>query len=331
MLIYITEIRGVMSFYLHESFKELINSVPSGLTDYELSIYLYLKMNQYFSYDINYNFDDFKLESTRRCSLEYIKSIELNSDIVCFEFAILFSNLLSFYNIENKVIKEGNEEQGYNHFYNEVITSKFELSFDSTINIAGGDLVNAKINSEILGVHCDYCYDGKYDKLNEVVIKIQNIALKHIILKDNKEISDYFDINDVKDLNSLEKIKVMIKLMEKYNFKNYDALGYLIYLKSSIFNNKNYGKIMFEMAKKENETIFLFVFNKEHVSRKENNIFLIYDGELNAYSFNELVKYFIMNNITFFRTGLITEDIEYAVNDYKNNIHKEKKLTRLKI
>ena len=217
----------------------ILKNIDDNYTDIEKSIYIYIKLCKFFSYDQTYYVSgQYGDNALLHQDLNRIKKLKSSDDlIVCYEFNAIFSKLLEELKIEYTT-NSNNVGRRYGKGHANLIycKDKYIVMADSVTSILTGDLINAKFNDPLKGLVC-------LNKSNVTKKEFQNLVDKvyaDIIFEQLSNSSvRVHDIEYVKhcvyDENVREKLSWIVKLVNDCNLKKVDSLGYMIKLKKEIF------------------------------------------------------------------------------------------------
>lgn len=157
-----------------------------------------------------------------------------NNKIVCYEFAYMYSELLREIGIEHIREKRppGIDRFANSHANIEFLVDDFAIFADSTVEVETGDLINAKTYDRLNGFRC-LLYDQ--DKQNKFITSLEKVY--NYVKEKDKEKEAIPQKDDIKDLNTIEKLKLFNQYMEKSKFKDIDLLSYFQKLKIAMFTN----------------------------------------------------------------------------------------------
>ena len=222
--------------------KSLIEYMLSFLNDemtlLEKSIYLYIKLCRTLSYDDEFfAYDQKGYAKEKHQSKKYIESVDKEKkDIVCYEFNYIYARLLKEIGINYKIHKkvEG-EEYGSTHEFLSYRVGKYIIEADSTTSILNGDLVNAKINRDLVGLKCKNKNFLSYMDFNDTVNKVYRMVNNN--LTTNEKIDTYKSFVGTSKIDFKQKEKVFKKALENTTLRGMDALSFALILRKNIFSD----------------------------------------------------------------------------------------------
>ena len=232
----------------------IISEMPSDFTDLEKAIYIYIKMCKLLTYDDEYYAVNQRgLAAEKHKDTDYISLINLtNNKVVCFEFNIIYSKLLSKLGI-NFVSNYRNvigEAYGDSHANLEFRSGKFLVFADSVISIIKGDLTKAKLNQELEGIKCLNINKNTQQEFNNILTKVYQLIIQQEQnkvnskeKKSNQELEELLveyskTTSNVKPISLKERISIMIEKVNSTGMVGIDSLSYILELKNILFNEK---------------------------------------------------------------------------------------------
>lgn len=234
--------------YISEELKSyLYKDMPTHYDNLEKAIYLYIKMCKYLSYDPSYYIHEQKnghvIAHDDASRLINIK--DNNSNIVCYEFNYMYAKLLEELNIPyNSTIRK--LDTGRGHANLEFVYGKYIVLIDAVTSIFRGDLVNAKINSDLEGIKCLNNSLSSVNMFEEILDKVYQDIMDEEL---NNNLSDreiynliliYRQLCDIRENDNVieKKVEIILDELANANFKIMDNLGYLIRLRDVIFTKQ---------------------------------------------------------------------------------------------
>ena len=280
------------SFYqkrlLNEDFKNKITKgMPNDYTNLEKSIYIYVRLCQLLSYDPKYYTDKNRFIKVHEDFDNYSEiSIEKN-DVICYEFAAIYFELLKDLGIDVKTTIDFDFEedesgrlivQGFNdkHAYVKYAIDGIYIKADSTISVLQGDLINAKMNRPLTGLKCLSVDQDKKDMFNRALNKVyEGLKSSNTVFKQYGE--------DIKEKPLTERLKELFDDITDSEFNPTDFISYIASIKHELFTDYELGwnlRINF-IGKKvgDNEyPVVLFSVNTNNIKNvKEDTVQYLYD------------------------------------------------------
>ena len=244
--------------------RHVLNSVDKNATDIEKVVQVYLKLCETLSYDDEYfAVDQHGPLSEKHRNLSNVSKINLaNKEVVCYEFAIIFSKLLHLLGIKSKVAYHG--EYGQSHTNVLVNIGKYIIEADPVTNILGGDLYRAKIKKELTGLASKNLNSETAKELNLLLIKAYKDyyhlkydepfkTFKELELADI--IEKYEKVANPKIRISLEqRLNILVKKVTKSTMQGVDAMSYILDLLKVLFSYSERGSNIDFLILRNNES-----------------------------------------------------------------------------
>ena len=235
--------------------------MPENITNLEKAIYIYIKMCKLLTYDEEYYAVNQRGEvAEKHKSIDYISSITLdNNKVVCFEFNLMYSNLLNklginfassygknAFGMENPF---GEDSYGEGHSNLEFRVNKFLISVDAVTSILQGDIFQAKLNQPLVGLNCINKNKKTQYEFKEMVTKIYQL-----IVEQEKKLDETQQVEHVQTLDELlkeysklttniheislnERLSILIDKVNSTKMVGIDSMAYILQLRKILFTN----------------------------------------------------------------------------------------------
>ena len=233
----------------------ILSGMPNDATPLEKAIYVYIKMCKLLTYDDEYYAVAQQGKATEKHrEFDYIKTITLkNNKVVCFEFNIMYSRLLSELGIKFESNYYGNPEYIYGLAHADLTfkTGKFIISADSVTKLLSGDLTRAKNNEPLIGLTCKNRNKQTQKEFNDAKRKMYKlIATQDKSIEKTKEIEhkptleeligEYSHVTkNIRRIPIQDRITILFDKIKQNQLKGVDALSYLLEIANLIFNSSH--------------------------------------------------------------------------------------------
>ncbi len=231
---------------------KILEGMPDNYSKLEKAIYIYIKMCKILTYDDEYYAVNQKGVATEKHKdINYVSNITpLNNKVVCFEFNLIYSKLLSELGINFSSNYKGmmGEAYGESHANLTFRCDKFLVRADSVTSILKGDIMQAKLNQPLKGLNCANHNTNTYREFNELVSKVYELVATQE-KKDNKDIlvehvqtfdeimKEYENTTDnIKKVDLNEKLSILIDKVNSTKMVGIDSLSYVLQLKDVLFD-----------------------------------------------------------------------------------------------
>jgi hypothetical protein len=231
---------------------KILEGMPDNYSKLEKAIYIYIKMCKILTYDDEYYAVNQKGVATEKHKdINYVSNITpLNNKVVCFEFNLIYSKLLSELGINFSSNYKGmmGEAYGESHANLTFRCDKFLVRADSVTSILKGDIMQAKLNQPLKGLNCANHNTNTYREFNELVSKVYELVATQE-KKDNKDIlvehvqtfdeimKEYENTTDnIKKVDLNEKLSILIDKVNFTKMVGIDSLSYVLQLKDVLFD-----------------------------------------------------------------------------------------------
>ncbi|MCH5167658.1 MAG: hypothetical protein J1F35_07215 [Erysipelotrichales bacterium] len=213
---------------------------------FEKSVYYYLKLCEALTYDANYFLSSSPELLENHENTEYINSISTtNNEITKYDFTMIFASILSKLQIDftldqNLVAGINSNAPMLTFRYGEYL-----ISLTSFENPDRSDLLNVKINDEIINLTCINKNEFTRNKFKELLNRIySNITREKANAKAFKEsLENYNSRNNINEVSIQEKLRILLLEINRTNLKGIDAIGYVKKIIQNIFSNTNRVKL----------------------------------------------------------------------------------------
>lgn len=228
---------------LSEELRAFLNDgIDKTYSNLEKVVYYYIKLCEVLSYDENY----FSSESTSILSthesIDNINSLSLNNNqVVKYDFMVAFASILSSLQIAytlDQNLMAGLPSSGpmLTFRYGEYLISLNTISVPNQ-----SDLVNVKINDEVINLVCTNKNETTKKKFQELLERIYNdVNIKRQKDKTFKEsLETYKSAYADKTVSIQERLYVLLLEITRTNLKGIDAIGYEKKIIDNLFGDTN--------------------------------------------------------------------------------------------
>jgi hypothetical protein len=281
----------------------LIKNMPRYLSIFEKAIYIYIKLCKALSYDPEFFAVGQKGDLARKHEdITRLNQITIdNNYAVCYEFNAIYGKMISKLGINFQTISPFIGNFGGGHVYLKFRCEKFLVDADSAYQILNGDLTKAKLNQPISGLTCSNRNKNTKAVFNQVINKMYNLIkeqeemdiIEKMLDEDENSLSFEKLVSGYKALKNKrytvlsldKKFSIMIERMEKANFKEMDAISYLLQLKRMIFSEEERLYHLSMTIIKENIVserfaaipTVIFVLNQNNINVTDQNTYFSYN------------------------------------------------------
>ena len=282
-------------FLLDEEFvHQILDDMPKKYNSIQKAIYVYIKLCKVLTYDPEFYANSQRgMVARKHEDITRLSTINAkNTQIVCYEFAQIFGQFLAKLDINYEVM--GPLKYGTAHSKISFRAGDFIVSADSVTSILGGDLYNAKINNELVGLVCK----NKNIKTRAQFKKICTSVYLDIISKERLEKSDesifeeflqmFNTLCKEESVSKQDKFKIFEKQSQDVNLPTIEKITYLMQLAKNIFaREKRLGK-----------------FDATIVSRKTISKLTIKSEPIIVFAFNDFSFKTNINDTTYYFVGI---------------------------
>lgn len=266
------------TFISQDLMDEIYKDMPKNYNTLQKAIYTYIKLCKVLTYDAEFYASNQRGSIAREHqNIERLASItSQNPKIVCYEFTQIYAKMLNILGI-NYEINERSEEYGDSHTNLTFRVEDYIIFADSVTSILGGDLYNAKINNDLVGLICKNKneqmvknYRKQYKKIYTDIIEKEEIKKSDEAVFE--EFLDMFDtLCETEKVDFAKKISVFEKQSKNIDLPDIEKMTYLMRLSKAVFEN--------EASKNQFEVTI--------VSQKVINGFNITTAPMLVFSFND--------------------------------------------
>ena len=262
----VTEDKKYKDLKVDENLKKaIIDGIPQEASELEKAIYIYIKMCKILTYDDEYYAVNQKGPATlKHKNVEYASYITpVNNKVVCFEFNLIYANLLDKLGIkfESDYKNLVGEAYGEGHANLSFRTGKFLVDADSVTSILYGDLIGAKLNKPLVGLKCKNTNSNTQHEFNEAVSKMYKVIndeekkLNNLKTENFDElINEYSKLcENIEEIDLNSRLNILIEKVNSTNMEGIDSLAYILQLR----------KIMFSEDEQKNNIGFVIIRNNE--------------------------------------------------------------------
>ena len=230
----------------------VLKDIPSGATDLEKAIYIYIKLCKILTYDDDYfAFSNREKFFSALQDIGYISSVSPdNPQVVCYVFSAIYGKLLMEMGIHHKLYDYVSSLYGMGHVNIMFRVGKFLVVADSTISVLNGDLTRAKLGQELNGLECYNTNQQTKVEFDEVLGRIYHYINEVEKKEKGKNIQDYLEeYRQLRDSTSEKismekKLKIVIEIVKNMKLEVIDQLSCIEYLvKKVVFSEEEVKKI----------------------------------------------------------------------------------------
>lgn len=282
-------------FLLNDEFvHQILDDMPKKYNSIQKAIYVYIKLCKVLTYDPEFYANNQKgMIARKHEDITRLSTINAsNNQIVCYEFAQIYGQFLSQLGINYEVM--GPISYGAAHSNILFRAGDFIVSADSVTSILGGDLYNAKINNELVGLVCK----NKNIKTIRQFKKICKSVYLDIVSKERTEKSDESVFEEFlamfnalckeEPVSKQDKFKIFELQSQDVNLPPIEKITYLMQLAKNIFAQERHsGK-----------------FDAIIVSRKTMSGLTIKSEPIIVFAVNDLSFKTNLNDTTYYLVGV---------------------------
>lgn len=254
----------------------VFDGMPKDYSTLEKAIYIYIKLCKKLTYDPEfYANNQSGMVARKHEDISRLATITTKQTrVVCYEFAQIYAKFLFELGLNYEI--DGGMSYGDGHADLKFRIDEFVINADSVTQILGGDLYNAKINSELEGIQCDNVhkptvsrFEDAYDRVYDYIIRTEQTQES-----DESKFDEFLDMFDAlcekEQVTMQAKRRIFEKRCKEIQLPTMDKITYVLNLAKSIF------------AKERNKC-----FNATIISKKEINGFNISTVPIIIFAFNE--------------------------------------------
>ena len=252
----------------------IIKDIPNSFTDLEKVIFIYIKLCNLLTHDIN---DLYRNSyNINHKNISRLKTININNNIiVCYEFTHILAKILDLFNIKYEI--GGDNVYGRGHSYLNIYYKNSIICFDATRGLVNCDMTRSKNNIRVCNI-----LPVNDDILEELELSIDNVY-SYIEKKYQKKYyneCEYINNNKINNLNYSERIKVFFSKISKSLLPPMDNIKYIYLLKKMLFSNdeliitpieyryKNKSKLLIIFAFKNNNNYIYYIYEYPNLFKK---------------------------------------------------------------
>ena len=307
--------------------KTIYQNIPTDFSDLEKSIYIYIKLCQYLSYDPNY-FTNKNLYKNIHEEFENTSKIGSNTNYaICYEFTTIYSEMLKDMGKEVSVTTKldmDETDKGEFIFTNyadshanlKYVVDNIIVSADATLSILNGDLINAKMQNKLNGLQCLNVEPEAKKQFDDALNKVyNNLKLPNSLFK------KYHD--DVVNKPLVDKLKILFDDISDKNFSATDFVSYITNIKHELFttNELDWNLKINYIGKNNNHNqypVVLFLVNTNDIKNaQEDTVQYLYDPldkKITKMTKEELEKMFSEGKLFFIDEQLKIPNIDFQKN-----------------
>ena len=239
---------------LNEELKQkILEGMPQDISNLDKAIYIYIKMCKLLTYDDEYYAVNQRGVATlKHKDVNYITTITPEkNEVVCFEFNLMYSKLLSELGINFASDYKNMFEDSYGegHASLEFRSDKFIVNADSVTSILHGDLMQAKLNQKLVGLECKNKNEQTKKEFNDELSKMYQLIAEQERKEDKTEkvehtqtleelLYEYCKSTDnIKSVDLDEKLSILIDKVNSKKMVGIDNLSYLLQLRKILFTD----------------------------------------------------------------------------------------------
>lgn len=290
----------------------ILSNMPKEYSKLEQAIYIYIKLCQTLTYDPEFFASN---QEGRSASIhEDISRISQitpkNPEIVCYEFNQIYGKFLNKIGINYENYTEYENIYGKGHANLQFRIDDYIITADSVTSILQGDLFNAKVNENIVGLKCDNQNKLIQSKFNATLEKVYS----HIQLNEYNPYLDKSGFDSwLKMYRSLstgiylvdapQKFDILKRQLKKLPLPKMENFSYLLKLSKTLFGEEfeqsRFNVIIANELTKLDRVKFMpiavLIYNSDNInSNPSKNTLYTYNhkGELQPIDFKTLQVYF---------------------------------------
>lgn len=231
----------------------IIKNIPSNLNELETAIYIYIKMCKILTYDEEYYAVNQKGHATlKHQNTDYVSTISLeNNKVVCFEFNLIYSKLLSELGIHFSSDYKGliGEAYGSGHANLQFRSGKYLIKADSVTSILYGDIIQAKLNQPLNGLTCINRNQQSQEEFKEIITRVYSMIatqektieqnpIEHIQTLDELLKEYATTTQNIKDISINERLSILVDKVNSTKMVGIDSLSYILQLRKILFTEE---------------------------------------------------------------------------------------------
>ena len=234
----------------------IIKDIPKSFTDLEKVIFIYIKLCNLLTHDIN---DLYKNSYTiNHKNINRLKTIHINNNIiVCYEFVAIISKILDLFNIKYEI--DGDNVYGRGHTYLKVHYNNSIICFDATRGLVNCDMTRTKNNIRVCNILPFVSSDKMLIELELSIDKVYSYIEKKYHKKYYNE-CEYINNNKINNLEYIDRIKVFLSKISKPLLPPMDHIKCIYLLKKMLFSNDELDITLTEYKYQKNKSKLLIIF-----------------------------------------------------------------------
>lgn len=232
-----------------ELVNELIKYVDPKYSKLEKAVYYYIRLCELLTYNKEY----FILNNSN-VDLEEVSS--KNNEVTSIDFLLIYAKLLKdlgiYFTLEQTLVNGSEEGLGQITFKD----GEYLVAVDSVANINTSDLINVKINGNIMNLYSINTNDVTRNKFKEMVERIYKNIIKQKEDRNKFEyaMATYETKFRTYDLSTKDRLYMFLKTIARPELKGIDLFGYVKRVFDNILgNNKKIGLTLLVNPSKSNE------------------------------------------------------------------------------
>lgn len=291
-----TNDNNVLDVVINDDLKKYVfDNMPQNYSDMEKAIYVYIKLCKLLTYDPEFYANNQSGGIARiHEDISRLATISPSETrVVCYEFTQLFAKFLFDLDL-NYEVDGGFSYYGDGHANLKFRVGEYIISADSVTSILGGDMYNAKINGELVGLVCNNRNQQTKDNFRKIYDRVYDDIIRSEDIQESDEglFYDFLDMFDSlceeEDVSIEKKQSIFEKRCKEIQLPTMDKLSYMLKFSKAIFEEE-LDKGQFEatiVAKKDIEgykiktlPTIVYSFNKQSFkSSPESTEYMMMDN-----------------------------------------------------
>lgn len=226
----------------------ILDGMPSNYSEAQKATYIYIKLCKVLSYDPEFYASNQRgMIARSHQDIERLANITpKNNQIVCYEFTQIFAKFLNMLNITYVVSGSGE----YGSMHNSLVfkVNDFIVKADSVSSIIGGDLFNAKVNKNLVGLVCKNKNTNTKNKFSSIINQVYHDIVKYEPQTEAEEssfenfLSMFGDWCETEDIDISTKVQIFKKQAQKVELPAMEKISYMRRLAKVVFAEEKLNK-----------------------------------------------------------------------------------------
>lgn len=237
---------NVLDVVINDDLKKYVfDNMPKKYSDIEKAIFVYIKLCKLLTYDPEFYANNQAGGIARiHEDIGRLATISPNETrVVCYEFTQLYARFLFDLGL-NYEVDGGYSYYGDGHSNLKFRAGEYIISADSVTSILGGDMYNAKINGELVGLICNNRnqqtkgeFKNLYDSVYDDIIRTEELQES-----DEGLFYDFLDMFDSlcekEEVSMEKKQRIFEKRCKEIQLPTMDKLSYMLKFSKAIFEEE---------------------------------------------------------------------------------------------